>query len=56
MDELPPHQVKLCPLCKRGHLQDRVPRAQWVKTFFFFLPLKRFKCYACYKRPYIWDR
>lgn len=42
-----------CPKCKKAKLYERVPRATWVKTLFFFLPIKRFKCHHCGKRSYI---
>lgn len=48
-----PNAGRRCPRCKKGRLYDRVPRAYFVKIFLFFLPLRRYKCYYCGKRPYI---
>lgn len=48
--------IPTCPKCKEGKLQERIPRSKFVKTFLFFIPLKRYKCYKCYKRPYILKR
>ena len=50
---LDPNAGRRCPFCKRGRLHERVPRGYFVKTLLFFLPLKRYKCYYCGKRPYI---
>lgn len=44
---------RLCPKCKKGRLYDRVPRAYIMKTIFFFMPLRRYKCYYCGKKPYV---
>lgn len=43
----------VCPKCKEGKLQERVPRSFFVKTFLFFVPMKRYRCYKCNKKPYI---
>ncbi len=48
-------QAKRCPFCRRGQLTDRVPRAFLVKTILFFLPLKRYKCYNCGRKPYVFE-
>lgn len=45
-----------CPLCKNGLLYERVPRPFFIKFFLFFLPIKRYKCYSCGKKPYILKR
>lgn len=44
-----------CPRCDAAWLHDRVPRPWWVKTFLFFLPLKRYTCYRCKKKTYVWE-
>ena len=44
---------KNCPYCHSGPLHERVPRSWIVKNLLFFLPLKRYKCYRCGKKPYI---
>lgn len=48
--------IRYCPKCRAGMLYERVPRAWWVKTFLFFLQLKRYKCYKCGRKPYVWGR
>lgn len=53
--EAPVLKIRYCPRCKTGVLYERVPRPWWVKTFLFFLPLKRFKCYRCNRKSYIWE-
>jgi len=45
--------VLICPKCKVGNLKERVPRSKFVKTFLFFIPLKRYRCYKCNKKPYV---
>lgn len=56
MDEQLQDQVlKICPKSKVGTLSDRVPRAWWVKNLLFFLPIKRYKCYHCGRKPYIME-
>jgi len=56
MEPLPISQnanVLICPKCKVGSLKERVPRSKFVKTFLFFIPLKRYRCYKCNKKPYV---
>ena len=38
---------KKCPKCSKGELDIRVKRGRFVKTFLFFLDLKRYKCSTC---------
>lgn len=38
---------KTCPKCKKGQLDTRVKKNPLIKTFFFFLDLKRYKCSHC---------
>jgi hypothetical protein len=45
-----------CPKCKLGILEDRVPRSYFVKRLLWFLPLKRYICYRCFKKSHIWYR
>jgi hypothetical protein len=45
-----------CPKCKLGILEDRVPRSYFVKKVLWFLPLKRYICYRCFRKSYIWYR
>lgn len=46
---------KQCPKCKKGYLDTRVRRGRLVKTFLFWLPLKRYVCYACNSKTYIYE-
>jgi hypothetical protein len=41
-----------CKHCKQA-FDDRVKRAAWVKTFLFWLPVKRYVCYKCNKKTYV---
>jgi len=34
-------------------MEDRVPRGWFVKSFLFFLPLKRYRCYTCRTKRYV---
>jgi DNA-directed RNA polymerase subunit RPC12/RpoP len=43
----------LCPKCKHGIL-DRIPRGTVVKSFLGFLPLRRYICYRCFRKVYVW--
>ncbi len=45
--------ARICPKCKKGHLDERVPRGTLVKTLLFWLPVRRYRCYNCYKKTYI---
>lgn len=45
---------RLCPKCKKGFLDYRTPRAFWVKTFLFWLPIRRYKCSYCDKKTYVY--
>ncbi len=41
-----------CPSCK-AELDDRVPRGFVAKKLLFFLPLKRYVCYRCQRKRYV---
>jgi hypothetical protein len=45
---------RLCPKCKKGFLDYRTPRAFWVKTLLFWLPIRRYKCSYCDKKTYVY--
>jgi hypothetical protein len=45
-----------CPKCKHGVLDERVPRGFLVKYLLGFLPLRRYICYACFKKSYMWHK
>ena len=51
-----PNARPKCPYCKRGRLYDAVPKGSFVKTFLFFLPLKRYKCHYCGRHPYTFSK
>lgn len=44
----------LCPKCKT-ELDNRVPRGFFVKHILFFLPLKRYVCYKCQRKRYVFS-
>ena len=44
---------KKCPKCKIGRLETRVKRGVLVKTFLFWLPIKRYRCDNCYRKSYV---
>jgi len=44
---------KQCPKCRKGLLDERVPRAKLVKRFLGFLPLKRYLCRKCMRKTYV---
>nr|MBB6140635.1 ribosomal protein L37AE/L43A [Mucilaginibacter sp. X5P1] len=41
----------VCPRCK-NELDARIRRGFWVKTFLFWLPIKRYICYNCQRKLY----
>jgi hypothetical protein len=45
-----------CPKCRKGLLDERVPRAALVKTFLGFLPLKRYLCRKCMRKTYVLNK
>ncbi len=42
-----------CPYCGEA-LTSRARRGFLVKALLFWLPLKRFVCYQCKCKPYLW--
>jgi transposase-like protein len=42
----------LCPRC-RAELEDRVPRGFFARHVLFFLPIKRYICYRCHRKRYV---
>jgi len=50
-----PGKESLCP-CKKAHWSDleRIRRGRFVKTFFFWLPIKKYKCYKCLGNKWVW--
>jgi len=42
-----------CLWCK-SELRDRAHRGPLVKAFLFWLPIKRYWCYKCMRRKYVW--
>lgn len=49
-------RVHRCPKCKNGTLEDRIPRGFVVKYLLGVLPLRRYICYRCFKKSYVWHR
>jgi hypothetical protein len=48
-------RVYYCPKCKsEKNRRERVRRSAFVKTFLFWLPLKRYACHDCKRKYYIW--
>lgn len=47
--------VKNYPVCFKCNkkMEDRTPRGALVKTFLFWLPLKRYRCYSCGRKRYV---
>lgn len=45
---------KRCTKCSKGELDTRVPRGFIVKTFLFWLPIKRYRCSLCWHTTYIY--
>lgn len=46
-------KAHLCPKCKT-EFDTRVHRGFLVKNFLFFLPIRRYECYSCKKKYYVW--
>jgi len=44
---------KKFPYCKNGELDSRVRRGTLVKSFLFWLDLKRYACNSCGRKVYI---
>jgi hypothetical protein len=45
-----------CPKCKHGVLEDRVPRGLFVKYVLGAFPIRRYICYSCLKKSYVWHK
>lgn len=46
------HRELHCRGCKSSI--SRIKRGRFVKVVLFFLPLKRYVCYKCYRKTYRW--
>lgn len=46
-------EKKKCRRCGVGRLDTRAKRGVLVKTFLFWLPIKRYRCDSCYKKSYV---
>jgi len=44
---------KKCRKCHIGKLDTRAKRGPFVRTFLFWLPIKRYRCDCCYKKSYV---
>jgi len=49
-----PVSEPLCP-CGKANRSDmeRIPRGRLVKTFLFWLPLRKYKCYRCSRNKWV---
>jgi hypothetical protein len=45
----------LCVKCKTP-LDGRVPRGSFVKKFLFWLPIKRYVCFTCNRKRYVFGQ
>jgi hypothetical protein len=53
----PPVTGPLCPCGKTSRSElERISRGSVIKTFFFWLPIKRYKCYKCKRKKWILDK
>ncbi|WP_345331786.1 hypothetical protein [Mucilaginibacter defluvii] len=43
-----------CPHCHNKLSGERVHRGFFVRNFLFWLPIKRYMCYKCSKKLYLW--
>lgn len=47
----------LCPCGKSDRAEvERISRGVLIKTFLFWLPVKRYKCYRCKKKRIVFSR
>jgi len=46
------------PLCKKckAPFDERIKRHRLVRLFLFFLPLRRYHCWSCNSKQYVWDK
>jgi len=42
-----------CPKCK-SEVDNRIHRGIFVKNVLFWLPLRRYCCYGCKRKFYVW--
>ncbi|MDN3547128.1 hypothetical protein [Mucilaginibacter aquaedulcis] len=49
------HEAPLCKHCRKASL-NRIHRGSFVRTYLFFLPLKRYICYRCHRKTYRWSK
>jgi len=47
-------KIYACPKCK-AERNFRVRRSYFVRTFLFWLPLKRYTCYNCKNKYYVFN-
>jgi len=52
-DKKPARKKRVCPRCK-GEMDTRIPRGFVIKTFFPWLPVRRYMCYKCQRKKYVW--
>lgn len=47
---------KDCPNCENGKLDIRIRRSTLVKTFLFFIDLRRYECSCCGHKAYVTNK
>lgn len=45
-------QYLICPRCRAGELDTRIPRPALMKLFFGWLPIRRYQCNNCQAKVY----
>ncbi len=45
-------KINACPKCKTEN-NFRIRRSYFVKTFLFWLPIRRYACYSCKNKYYV---
>ena len=49
-----PPRSNLCPCGKAGRAEiERIPRGFFVKTFFFWIPVRRYRCFKCKRKKLV---
>ncbi len=50
-----PRKKFMCPHCE-VKLEYRIPRGLLVKLFLFWWPVRRFQCFKCMRKIYVWGK
>jgi len=47
-------KVRLCACRKaNGSVMERIPKGSLVRTLFFWLPLKKYRCFKCMRNRWV---